>query len=82
MKMVKDMTITTMERQGDGIPDNPGEVLWQQAGKNWYGKKLQYQYWFISNTISSHLMVDYKSVVSKRQKHKLHYNLSYLLIKD
>ena len=26
----QDMTITTMERQGDGIPDNPGEVLWNK----------------------------------------------------
>ena len=26
----QDMTITTMERQGDGIPDNPGQVLWNK----------------------------------------------------
>ena len=24
------MTITVMERQGDGIPDNPGQVLWNK----------------------------------------------------
>ena len=25
-----DMTITVMEMQGDGVPDNPGDVLWQK----------------------------------------------------
>ena len=25
-----DMTITVMEVQGDGVPDNPGPVLWQK----------------------------------------------------
>jgi hypothetical protein len=26
----QDMTITVMEMQGDGVPDNPGEQLWQK----------------------------------------------------
>ena len=26
----QDMTITVMEVQGDGVPDNPGSVLWQK----------------------------------------------------
>jgi len=25
-----DMTITVMEMQGDGVPDNPGDILWQK----------------------------------------------------
>ena len=26
----QDMTITVMEMQGDGVPDNPGSQLWQK----------------------------------------------------
>ena len=73
----QDMTITVLEMQGDGVPDNPGTELWQNR-KNWYFQKLQHQYWSLQHCLCL-LMVDYKSVVSKQQKHRSHYKVNYLL---
>ena len=48
-----DMTIIVDEIQGDGVPDNPGDILWEKLGTNWRKNKLQYQHRIFCNDVIS-----------------------------
>ncbi len=62
-----DMTITVMEMQGDGVPDNPGSQLWQKPVRT--GMTRNYSTSIgLSATLLYHLMVDYRKDVKKQQK--------------
>ena len=77
----QDMTITVMEMQGDGVPDNAGDILWHKPVRT--GMTRNYSTSIgLSATLSLPLMVDYKNVVRQQQKLKSLYNSKWLLIRD
>ena len=76
-----DMTITVMEMQGDGVPDNPGRVLWDKPARTGMTRNFSTSIG-LSATISFHLMRGLQEFVRKQQKHRLHYRVNCLLTRD
>ena len=77
-----DMTITVDEIVGDGIPDNPGEVIWEKPVRTGQQDNLSTNIGISATLFLSLLMVDYKKDVKQQQILILLYKDNYLQTKD
>ena len=48
-----DIPVIVDEVQGDGVPDNPGDVIWEKPVRTGEKDFLQHQHWFLCNYFHS-----------------------------